>query len=398
MKYSWFLPSLVIFVLLCLFLIWSKIHPYQDSLSALIGIWEGFAEINPGIVDPGFVIFKNGGYDGQFFYFLAKSLFSDLNWDLIVDSYFFRLHRIGFTLLIGIPSALFGFEYYPFVATSIPFAIFLFSVYILYSLLPNEQKWLSLFYLFSPYSLNSHLLLVADGFFTSLILIIIYFFKKKSNPILILVLVTIAIFTRELGVFLALAICLHYFSEKKYKLTIAYCIPILFFSIFLFWTRTFSPTHLGTNPLGFGDMIDYPLFGFIKSFFDNGEFHLSPKESMKILFFVQWVALVLYILFFLWNKSFQTKRDFLHEKNKLILFLPILASLGIIFIAEEGYWRSFDNLSRMFTLSLPLVILLQAEKKSKYLSFFLYSSFFLFLFLIIRITIITQTKVYYISP
>lgn len=379
-------------------LIWSKVHPYQNEFSSLIGLWEGFAEINPGIVDPGFVIFEDGGYDGQFFYFLAKSMFSDLDWGLIVDSYFFRLHRIGFTLFVGLPSSLLGFSHYPILALLLPMIIFLLSVVCLYDILPESKKWFYLFYLFSPYSMNSHLLLVADGFFTSLIVIIVYLLHKNANVVTVLCLLTFAIFTREIGVFLAVPLIIFYISKKNIRLTLAYSLPVIFFLGFLLWTRSFSPAHLGTNPLGFGDMIDYPLFGFFKSFFDGGNFHISAKESVKILLFLQWIVLFIYAfkLFFTEIRS-RLKSDPLSQ-NLLLYLIPILASLGVIFIAEEGYWRSFDNLSRMFTLCLPLSLLLSAKKDSTYLIFFRYSSFALFLFLILRIVFITKTKGYYISP
>ncbi len=398
MRYLWIALYLLIFTLLICILVGAKVHPYQNEFSSLIGLWEGFAEINPGIVEPGFVIYKEGGYDGQFFYFLAKSMFSDLDWELIVDSYFFRLHRIGFTFFVGFPAALLGFTHYPIIAFLLPMAIFLLSVTCLYDLLPESKKWLSLFYLFSPYSLNSHLLLVADGFFTSLIVIVIFLIHRKSNAAAILFLLTFAIFTREIGIFLAVPIIIFYISNKNPRLTLAYSLPALFFLGFLIWTRSVSPAHLGTNPLGFGDMIDYPLFGFFKSFFDGGIFHLSLKESVKILLFLQWIALSIFSVRFFYSES-RNQIIGTHLSQSILLYLlPILASLGIIFIAEEGYWRSFDNLSRMFTLSLPLAILLGAKKDSLYLIFFRYSSFALFIFLIFRIVFITKAKGYYLSP
>jgi hypothetical protein len=383
---------------MAIFLIGWKIHPYDNSLSALIGIWDGFAEINPAIVEPGFVVYKEGGYDGQFFYFLAKSLFSDLKWEVIVDSYFFRLHRIGFTLLIGAPAAILGFKYYPVLAIIIPFGIFISSCICLYSMLPEKKKWQTLFYIFSPFSLNSHLLLVADGVFTSLAVIVIFLVTRKSHWLMILLFLTLAIFTRELGVFLVIPLIAYHLMEKNFRYAIIFAIPFLLFFGFLLWTRSFSPSHLGTNPLGFKDMIDFPLFGFAKSFFDEGIFHLAPKESIKLLLFLQWIFLSVYLLSILIGERKNLISVMSRLKIRLMLLLPIAASLSVILFAEEGYWRSFDNLSRMFTVSMPLVILLNAEKKSSLLILFQYSSFILFLFLIVRIVFITKSKGFYLSP
>ncbi len=398
MRVFWFPILLFCFCLLFLSLVLWKIHPYQNATSSLIGIWEGFAEINPNIAEPGDVIYKDGGYDGQFFYYLAKSMFADLEWDVIVDSYYFRLHRIGFTLLVGLPASIIGFSNYATIGLSISLFLFLTSVLCLYQLLPKEHRYLTVFYLFSPYSLNSHLLLVADGVFTSLFIITIFLLEKQYHLIVILLVATLTVFTRELGIILLIPIVISNFSLKDYKFAVLYSFPILLFISFLIWTRSSIPNHLGTNPLGFGDMIDYPLFGFVKSFFDNGIFHLSPKESTKLLLFLQASLLIAFFSNSFLNKSISIKDIFSNSKNTGILLLPILASLSILLIAEQGYWRSFDNLSRMFTLSVPLVILLKSRVNSKLLDYFLYLSLILFFFLVLRILFITQIKDFYISP
>jgi hypothetical protein len=397
-RFPFFALFFISFTLLVLFLIFWKVHPYGDSLSSLIGIWDGFAELNPWMTDPGFVIFKEGGYDGQFFYFLAKSLFSDQKWDLIVDSYSFRFHRIGFTLLVGIPSFFFGFTYYPFIALIVSFSLFLVSAICLYHMLPKEKNYLTLFYLFSPYSLNSHLLLVADGVFTSLALISVYLIQRKSNAWLIMLILTLTVFTREFGIFLILPLFVSSILKKDFKMGGLYFVPLLLFSFFLYETRNHMPNHLGTNPLGFKDMLDFPLFGFVKSFFDNGMFHLSGKESIKLLLFAQFILLTSFVAIYFWRYSNLARALLTNQNNMSLYFLPVLAGLGVIFLAEEGYWRSFDNLSRMFTFSVPFLLLINGQKESKILNIFQYSSILLFLFLILRILIITQTKDFYFAP
>lgn len=398
MRYLWLPLSLILFLFVLGILLWSKIHTYANSPSALIGIWDGFAEINPRIVEPGFIVFTEGGYDGQFFYFIAKSLFSDLDWDVIVDSYFFRLHRIGFTLLVGIPSAMIGFKFYPIIAIILPFLIFLISVYYFYKMLPDSKKWYCLFYLFSPFSMNSHLLLVADGVFTSVVVLLIYSIKNRSHWAISFLLLTFAIFTRELGIIVAFPLLLACYKEHNYRLTFLFFIPFVLFVSFWLWTRSHLPPHLGTNPLGFKDMVDLPLLGFYKSFFDLGTFHLSPKESVKILLFFQWLVLSLFLISKITKERFRLITELDKMQNEFILLFPIFASLGIILIAEEGYWRSFDNLSRMFTLILPLGVLYNAKKESVFLSLFRYTSLILFLFFIVRIVFITKSKGFYISP
>ncbi len=121
------------------------------------------------------------------------------DWDIILDSYYFRLHRIGLSFISGFLSSLFGFQYYPALTLGLLVFTFLVSFFCLYTILPDKNKVLALVYLFSPYSLNSNLLLVADSLFVSLA-IIGYYFYKRSSYIPTLVFLTLAIFTRELGI------------------------------------------------------------------------------------------------------------------------------------------------------------------------------------------------------
>ncbi|WP_083930055.1 AZOBR_p60025 family cell surface glycopolymer formation protein [Leptospira yanagawae] len=381
-----------LWIVLCLFilgvvgLIYVKTEPYGNSLSALIGIWEGFYEINPNLVDSQFVIYPSGGYDGQFFYLLAKDLFVDEKWDLIVDSFYFRYHRIGLSFASGILSVLFGSEYYPILTLILLFSVFLVSVYCLYDLLPKKSKWFVLFYIFSPYSLNANLLLVADSFFVSLALIAYYFYVKEKHFLSFLFFL-FTVFTRELGILFLAPIGLKYLLGKNWKLLLLYSIPGILFIGFIIYGWIAIPNHLGTNPLGFRDMTDYPLFGFAKSFIENGTFHFKIKEFPKLLFLLSFFSVSYLCLISL-------RQSFLH---KMEILLPILGSLFVIAIAEEGYWRSFDNLSRMFTLILPFSILFIDEIKNIGLKLFLSSSALLFFFLLIRILFITPKKEYFLA-
>ncbi|XDD48441.1 AZOBR_p60025 family cell surface glycopolymer formation protein [Leptospira sp. WS39.C2] len=367
-------------------IVYFKTAPYQHSLSSLIGIWEGFYEINPNLVNSSFVIYKSGGYDGQFFYFLAKDLFYENEWSLIVDSFYFRYHRIGLSFITGLVSHFIGSEHYPLITLVILFFTFIGSIYCLYQLLPNDSKWIVLFYILSPYSLNSNLLLVADSLFVSLAIIGFYFYKEKKFMISILFFLA-TVFTRELGVLFLAPIVLVAFYKKDWKQVFLFSTPGILFLAFLFYGWLQTPNHLGTNPLGFRDMTDFPLFGFVKSFFDQNTFQFKLKEIPKLLFMISFLSMgfVCYT---------SIRNSVLKDIN---LLFPIIGSLLVILIAEEGYWRSFDNLSRMFTLILPFSFLLTDVTKRKSFWIFLGTSLLLFIFLIIRILFITQTKEYFLA-
>lgn len=377
---------LFFFILGVLGLIDYKITPYDHSLSSLIGIWEGFYEINPNLVDPNFVIYKSGGYDGQFFYLLAKDLFNENDWSLIVDSFYFRYHRIGLSFITGLFSHFLGSEHYPLITLTLLFFTFSASVYYLFKLLPDESKWLVLFYLFSPYSLNSNLLLVADSFFVSLAIISYYFYREKKFAIAF-VFFLLTVFTRELGILFLAPIVFVSLFKREWKNVFLFSLPGILFLAFLFYGWMNTPSHLGTNPLGFKDMTDGPLFGFVKSFFDQNTFQFKPKELPKLLFLLSFLSILIVCYS-------SIKESFLKDIDILI---PILGSMFVIAIAEQGYWRSFDNLSRMFTLILPFSLLLHDVTKRYSFRFFLGTSIVLFIFLLIRILFITQTKEYFLA-
>lgn len=377
---------LFFFILGVLGLIDYKITPYDHSLSSLIGIWEGFYEINPNLVDPNFVIYKSGGYDGQFFYLLAKDLFNENDWSLIVDSFYFRYHRIGLSFITGLFSHFLGSEHYPLITLTLLFFTFSASVYYLFKLLPDESKWLVLFYLFSPYSLNSNLLLVADSFFVSLAIISYYFYREKKFAIAF-VFFLLTVFTRELGILFLAPIVFVSLFKREWKNVFLFSLPGILFLAFLFYGWMNTPNHLGTNPLGFKDMTDGPLFGFVKSFFDQNTFQFKPKELPKLLFLFSFLSILIVCYS-------SIKESFLKDIDILI---PILGSMFVIAIAEQGYWRSFDNLSRMFTLILPFSLLLHDVTKRYSFRFFLGTSIVLFIFLLIRILFITQTKEYFLA-
>jgi len=91
-------------------------------------------------------------------------------------------------------------------------------------------------------------------------------------------------------------------------------------------------------------------------------------------------------------KAFQEK-----NWNLVFVMLPLLPLLGVMTIAEEGYWRNFDNLARMFMLTIPLVIFAK-ELKEDYKDFgFLPATAILTGFIFIRIVFITKQMTYAIT-
>jgi hypothetical protein len=139
-------------------------------------------------------------------------------------------------------------------------------------------------------------------------------------------------------------------------------------------------------------MVDFPLFGFVKSFQGFAIFEIRSwiQNSAKIFLFILYMILLVNLSQL--YKAFQEK-----NWNLVFVMLPLLPLLSVMTIAEEGYWRNFDNLARMFVLTIPLVIFAK-ELKEDYKDFgFLPATAILTGFIFIRIVFITKQMTYAIT-
>lgn len=397
-----YMITIYIFLLLCL--VFFKTKSYEFNISSLIGIWKGFAELNPTLIEKGFIVYNDGGYDGQFFYLISKSLFiNGFDTFPILDSFYLRFNRLGLSLLSGTITSVFGFKYYPYTTLSLLTVFHIYSFFLLHKLLSYKNKYLSYFYLFSPFALNSNLLLVADSLFTSFVIISIYimnfrgvnFFNtnftenKQTYKILksfftFLILIFICLI-RESGIIILVSFFIICIYQKDFKNTILIFVAGLsYFVLITIFKLTFK-AYLGTNPLGFLDLIDYPLAGFYNSIQFNSFTDAKNilRELAKFPIFMFFLLLILNI------KNIKNIKDF-------ILYIPVFFILFTAGVGEVGYWLSFDNISRMFTLSIVWLILLK-NKEEQYNDYYaLLLSFFILILLVIRIMYIKSPMLYMI--
>jgi hypothetical protein len=418
--------SSILFLIGFSLLVIRKIAPYDFNLSALIGIWQGFAELNPEYLPKNFVVFREGGYDGQFFFFLSRYIFdAEIQSFPVLDSFYFRFHRIGLSILAGIPGKIFGFSYYPALTLTLLVGLHLSSFLILEKVLRNKDSRLSMYYLISPYSLVSLILLLSDSLLVSLGIIAIYFLHRSKNlPWLIgsSLLLSLTLLVRETSLFIILPLGVWYIFQKDIRRALASILPLLVYGGFLLFTQNLNVENPGTNPLKFRDMTDLPLVGFWESF--GPEISLNPKsiltELIKIYLFILYIVLGSNLL----NLIRSEKEAFLASKGtglqkivhliseyfrpgsafwrdtrsiQALSAIPILATFGIISIAEVGYWKSFDNLSRMFLLPLPIILILKAKIPGYRDYGFLILSGILFLFVVLRILFITKPMSFFLT-
>ncbi|MCP5496755.1 MAG: hypothetical protein H7A23_19570 [Leptospiraceae bacterium] len=370
-----------LYIILNVILIYYRIKPYDYNLSSMIGIWEGFLNLNPDFVDKGFVVYKSGGYDGQFFYLINQYLSGVSSQLPILDSFSVRFTRIGLPLLTSIFSKIFGTKAYPVITLAILHLSHIMSFVMLKKLCKKEIRYLANFHLFSPFVINSNLLLLSDSLVCSWTIFIFYFLNQKDchKPAKISVLLLLGCFfvlIKEsalsiMGMLLLLLWLKRSYPPNSFSSSSVQILPptggsnetksllglvggsIIFYFAFVFYLRFFLDANPGTYPLTFLDLIDYPFFGFFKSISFSTPMNLSPfvRELAKYPIFIFYLLLLLNL------RNIKTVQDF-------VWFLPILFILFTAGIAEQGYWLTYDNIMRMFTLSIPMIILYKNSKKS----------------------------------
>lgn len=406
-----FLSSIAFLVFLGILVV-LKIRHYDYNLSSLIGIWQGFSALNPDYIPKGFVLFEEGGYDGQFFFFLSRFLFEWNNLPFpILDSFYFRFHRLGLSLVAGAPLAWIGHGFYPIFTLFLLTITHIISFIMLYNFLPFRKKKLALFYLFNPYSILGILLLVSDPFLIALGLVSslliwqvpFFSFRQLGTLILGMVLFSVSLLVRETSIFLIAPLLLFSIGRRQYFKLVFLLPPVVLYLTFLIFTQNWSVPHEGTSPLKFLDMVDYPLFGFFKSWESMEGFSLKQlaREGVKFLLFSLYIQLILNLGNIRREWKLSGKKSNLSDTGRTLalftLLIPVIATLGVITIAEQGYWRSFDNLARMFTIVTPVIIIAKAKWEGYRDYGFLYLSLALTLFLLLRVSVITKPMQFFLA-
>lgn len=398
--YFFFLLTFVLIVILTTIIL----RKYEGNFSSFIYIWKDFYELNKKLFPSGFIIHTEGGYDGQFFYLISRSLFSLDSSLIILDAFELRFRRIGLSILGGILGISFGWENYG-VSIFITLWIFHFlSSFLLYKLVQeNKQQYIFLLYLFSPFSWSSNFLLVSDSLFASFLIFTIYFFKKIGFSLqikkdvqkkvsfyfflLIFLIVLFFLFIRETGIVFVFSFLVLSIYKQDKRVTWILATALFVYSIFVVYVRFFHFHLEGTNPLSFSELIDFPFFAFIKTF--HHFISESGKSFFKIIPLLGLFSLAILHFYFAIHEIVNK------EWKNFLIYSPLLIYSILVLISEEGYYRNYENLSRFFTPCLPYVIITTREIN---FSRRLYFEIVIFLFFIFLGKKIFQTSLpYFVS-
>lgn len=399
------------------FLFTISVARYDFNPSSLLRIGHYYAEQNSEITPEGAVYFVGNeewggnGYDGQIFYYYARTLLMKGVWPRgFSDAY--RAPRVGYPLLVA-PFSLFGSWATVFGMIFIQLFLVTAALAALYRMLPHRIRYLSLFFVFSPFTVQSGMLLLSDSIMISLQVIGFYYYRKiyggnnvakeESPPfgpektaggglkvsfyLLSLLFFSLAVLTKESSLFLFFPLGLAALFRRDVPRTILMLLVLVPMILWQFYLKT---AH-GMVPASFLKIFLSPLSGVGGLFFHGadlfGQFISNPSLSGLVAIFKQSARFLLFFLLLF------TIFGAMHGVSKKI-FLPfrlaiLLVMVSVIMADYYYFWGIYENISRMFTPVVSLMIFLKWESRDAKIASFFALLFVLTLLVFVRIGAVT---------
>lgn len=385
-------------ILLYGFAISIQVVGYGGSLSSLtaFGCYNEqvcFAESNRSILPDGAPVYRSGGYDGQFYYYIATEIWTGFPVEL--DARIFRYARIGYPLITGW-AALLGPRALLIVMTLLPLAFHLWATIGIYRYARLRADGMipavaALLFGINPLSLQSALLHVSDGLalsmgVLSLLLILPSLdgsLQKKTGGFIhtaAWILGAFALLTKETMIAypggMAGGFMINAFLREDRSGRIRILKYILFFISMLlpliaWWMWIgFSPTMASRRG-------GIPMEGMI-NYFKEGDALLSGRSFLIVLFII-YLSLAATCMRMIPGKRSATMREMTSEFSELCRALGVVLFLDIVLISfatAEEYWANFANIVRLYIPGLlPLIFSLlyfRKDQKLRTLIFFLF--------------------------
>lgn len=347
----------------------AKTSKYNFDESAIVGFGcfnnnYCFAASNRAVLPSGAIVYKTGGYDGQFYYYIAADIFSGHK--SIVDSSQFRWSRIGYPLLAGW-AFLFGKGALVWSMTGTLLIFHLLALYVIFFYqrfllrqgdIQERDLWPLYFLAFNPFSLLSFLLDTSDGLALNMGVMGIIFYqlfshKESKNRIIFLGLsfftISFSLLCKETLLVIPLgAFCgtiLNFSAGRKKKIiALLYWVLVLVPLASWWYINDFSPlmaARRGTLPF-------QGLLGYLK---DSDAIYSARSLLVLLLpFLIVTGVSAIYYYFRSENKRKEYSLGIIH------FGLMIIGSIILIsFATSVEYWSNFANIGRLFT---PVVLAL----------------------------------------
>ena len=335
--------------------LWKK---YNYNPTSMINFGMEFAIQNKEKMPDGAVVIMGSkddlgaGYDGQIFYFYSRTISElNMNWPKGFDESY-RAPRIGYPLLVGIIGFL-GKTASVYAMYFVNLSLFLLSYILLRRILDEDKKIFSLFYLLSPFSLGSYAVLVSDSVMVSLVIIAYYFYLEEENMYFVLV-ASLAILCKEPALFLFFPLGVKAILEKRVPKAL---LIVSVLAIPIMWHLYLKVTFPNWRATRLTDFI-LPLEGIItysKSILTSVGTTTDYKELARLLSRFPLLVLLVTGTAILFTGNIKRGIEF-RLGIALVFFMVSTASF-------YHFWSVYENVSRMFTLSIPLFILLKNEEE-----------------------------------
>ncbi|MCB1193231.1 MAG: EpsG family protein [Leptospiraceae bacterium] len=380
-------PSIYWFVfvlayLLTTFVIWKK---YDFNPTCMVNFGQEFAKQNPQDMPKGAVVITGyegdlgNGYDGQIFYFYSRTI-SNLttSWPKGFDESY-RAPRIGYPFLVAI-FGLFGKYAAIFGMYFLNIALFGFSFWVLRKML-GEYQYLSWFYLLSPFSLGSYTVLVSDSVMVSLVIISYYFYTKDKFWAFIPI-ASIAVLTKEPALFFYFPLGLKNLLNKDFRKSL---VVVFILVIPAFWYLYLKLTFPHWRPTRLTDFI-LPLEGittYLQTLYnslDGSNWKDLARAGSRI------PLLLLFVVGIITTLTGKIQVGYVYRVGLLFTFFMV----GVA--SYYHFWSVYENVSRMFTISIPLLILLKKEDTTVKTSVYFILCLLIFALFLVKVVLIQKVQ------
>lgn len=361
-------------------IIWRK---YEWHPTSMVHFGNEFVELNleympsEAIVEKGYDGDLGAGYDGQIFYFYSRSLNSfPLKWPLGFEEEY-RAPRIGYPFLsaifgiLGPSGTIFGMYFWNI-------TLFIISAVLLRKIL-GEYSYLVWFYILSPFSLGSYSVLVSDSIMISLV-IVSYYFYLKDKYILFILSASLAILTKEPALFFFFPLGLYELGKKNLKKIISVLLILLIPITWYIYLRTANPNWKS------GRIFEFIVpFDGILTYLNNLLMLVGGNDWREIARAFSRFPLLIILLFGVYSTfAGDFKKGFIFRMGLIFNFLMV------IFGSYYHFWSVYENVSRMFALSVPLMVLLSAEDGVEKRKYYFYMILLIFILFILRLSVIQK--------
>ena len=366
--------------------LWKK---YNYNPTSMINFGMEFAIQNKEKMPDGAVVIMGSkddlgaGYDGQIFYFYSRTISElNMNWPKGFDESY-RAPRIGYPLLVGIigflgkTASVYGMYF-------VNLSLFLLSYILLRRILDEDKKIFSLFYLLSPFSLGSYAVLVSDSVMVSLVIIAYYFYLEEENMYFVLV-ASLAILCKEPALFLFFPLGVKAILEKRVPKAL---LIVSVLAIPIMWHLYLKVTFPNWRATRLTDFI-LPLEGIItysKSILASVGTTTDYKELARLLSRFPLLVLLVTGTAILFTGNIKRGIEF-RLGIALVFFMVSTASF-------YHFWSVYENVSRMFTLSIPLFILLKNEEEDTKTGSYFFLTFIILILFLVKVIAIQKAQGY----